>query len=189
MGIEFYGFFQARINGQWKEVGRFDHFNSAVQHWLAPWEDLHGRWGINPISPWRGAPPDFSVPGMNECDYTELLLLPTKTYCEISWLSAEEILESLPILEMWMEDMDQAEFEKKSNESYWDFRHAYWVEAPPRLVSARKLNVVPAEGSEKFKVEFITDRSEEARSFTGQVSKLQRDFQQVRFIFYCESDW
>lgn len=138
--------------------------------WLAPFDTP--RRGIEPIAPWRGLPVDRSpVPGRGGL------------HDGFSWLSADEILAALPLLERWTQTLTEEEFQKQRLKAYWeDATFAPWIESAPKLVSAQRKPGTSAE-PEKFEVEFVLDISAEVQEFIDKVLELKSAHGDLRFVF------
>lgn len=174
MGIDISGVFQARSGDRWIHVGEYsDSMRGTLRSWLAPWKSAE----MEPIAPWRGLPADLQELQRQQ---------PTDQFANeecCSWVSADEILEALPLFKRWTQTVSEEEFQKAVSKENWDYTHAPFVEHPPKFVAANRRPGQSGDDHKKFEAEFVVDVSDEVKKFTDKVLELKNAHGEVRFVF------
>lgn len=167
MGIDIFGFFQAKSGDSWRYICKYDyHQRGALKLWLAPWNP--GSRGIEPIAPWRNRPSDTKHDGHGVAG---------------SWLLADEILDALPLIEKWSTTLSEQEFEVKRHQSYWDSVDASVDRDPIKLISVIRKPCQLTTSTASVEVEFLFDIGEEIKEFIDLVRELKRKYGDVRYVF------
>ena len=174
MGIDVDGYFQKKIHGKWKNIGSYyDGMRGTLRSWLAPWSNM----GIEPIAEWRGFPPDWILGDFQ----------PTLPGC-CSWMMADEILDSLPVIQKITTCLSEEEFQKRKRKEYWDDTYVYdphgiLGKGKSRFITASRRPFEEGYTVDSWGVDIFFDLSSEVKDFTDKVLELKNLHGEIRFVF------
>jgi hypothetical protein len=174
LGIDVFGFFQKKERGKWIFVEEYDYFGRGhLRSWLVPWDEH-----IEPIAPFRGFPPD--------CHWDVSSRM-------VSWLTADEILDSLPVIYKSTVRLSYDEFLEQRKKEYWekqfDFTYVYDPDGQiihqDRFITAKWRPFEDGYTIDSWGVELFFDLSENRgiKAFTDKVQELKIKYGEVRYLF------
>jgi hypothetical protein len=180
LGLDLYGGFQKKERGKWIFVEEYGVNYYYLMSWLAPWDTR----SIEPIAPCRGFPPDYPHDSHLDLDFPDTA----------SWLTADEILDSLPVIRKSTVRLSYDEFMKQRKKEYWeeqfDFTYVYDPEGQftcnDRFITAKWRPFEDGYTIDSWGVDLFFDVSEDRgiKKFTDKAQELKIKHGEVRYVFH-----